>query len=112
MSHRKPSHGKMPTKPISFDETGNIDIVPPAGMQTAHLSGSFIENKADARFFPLIMSGFGPSEVRRLRTRKLRSKPILDGYLYEKNRKAQTPPPCPKLGAPTILTVYPGSQNL
>jgi hypothetical protein len=86
MSHRKLSQGKMPTKPISFDATENIDIVPPVGQQTAHLSGTFgtfIENKADTRFFPLIMSGFGPSEVRCLRTRKLRLKPIFKGYLYE-----------------------------
>jgi hypothetical protein len=69
MSHRTPSQGNLPTKPISFEATAKLDLVPLADKQTAHLSetfGIFVENKADARFLPLNMSGFGPSEVRRL----------------------------------------------
>jgi len=115
MSQCQPSQGNLPTKPISLDATGNIEIVPPAGQQTADPSGkflTFVENKADARLLPLNMSGFGPLEFRRLPTRKLRSKPICQSYLYENAREVQTPLPCPKSGPPTILTVYPGSQNL
>jgi hypothetical protein len=63
MSHRKPSQGKTPTKPISFDATGDIDIVPPAGPQSADLSGMlriFVENKSVTRFSPLNLSGLAP----------------------------------------------------
>jgi len=65
MSQCQPSQGNLPTKPISLDATGNIEIVPPAGQQTADPSGkflTFVENKADARLLPLNMSGFGPLE--------------------------------------------------
>ena len=63
MSQRHPTQGNLPTKPISFDATGNLDLAPRAGQQTAHLSGTFgkfIENKVDTRFFPLNMSGLAP----------------------------------------------------
>ena len=107
MSHRTPSQRNLPTKPISLEATANLDPAPPAARQTAHLSEAFIENKAHARFFPLINERFWLPAVRCLPTRKLRSKPIVPSYLYENSRKAPSPPTCPKSGTPTILNSLP-----
>jgi hypothetical protein len=81
----------MPGTPILFD-IPEIEIkIAEMRLQLVNkpliMSGIFIENKTDARYFPLIMSGFGPG-----------SHP--------------TQPACRRSDAPTILTVYPGFQNL
>jgi hypothetical protein len=108
---------KMPTAPAFFnlpeDSTNESQPAPPPSQKTAHLSGNFgrfVENKQDPPLFPLIMSGFDhrrpriPLEASTFsQPEKLRSKPILP---------SQPEPPCPRLHAPTILTVYPGFQKL
>ena len=105
---------KMPTALVFFnppkDTVNDSRPTLPLAPKTAHLSGRFVENKQDAPFFPLIMSGFDRrrpqtplAPARISKPAKLRSKPIFP---------SPPDPPCPRLHAPTILTVYPGFQNL
>jgi hypothetical protein len=97
----------MPKAPVFFnlseDTVNDSRPTRPLASKTAELSGVFIENKQDPPCFPLIMSGFDHRRPQTPSAGKLRSKPI---FISKFDR------PCPRLRAPTILTVYPGFQNL